>query len=366
MKIKSLAVLVSAAVATALSSAPLTHAYDGASANIDRVSISNDESATRWFVELSGSPTALGVTSAAVGRERAAFRRAAQAAGIEFQDRFVYETLWNGLSVEASAATAGQLRAVPGVRAVYPVVNIEAPTRPDAGSIGDVASAISQTKVDIARAELGLTGKKIKVAILDTGIDYDHPDLGGCFGPGCKVAYGYDFVGNAYNASDPNNNVPVPGNDPDDCNGHGTHVAGIVGAKAAAAGGVTGVAPEVTLGAYKVFGCAGSSSADVIIAALERAYADGMQIVNQSLGAAFQWPQYPTSVVGDRLVEKGVVVIASAGNSGATGTFSGGAPGIGQEDRLPAHDVLLRRTDFGDRGNRVHRPGVQRRWAFAG
>jgi hypothetical protein len=55
---------------------------------------------------------------------------------------------------------------------------------------------------------------------------------------------------------------------------HGTHVAGITGAKAAADGGVTGVAPEVTLGAYRVFGCAGSSSSDVINAALERAYLD--------------------------------------------------------------------------------------------
>jgi minor extracellular serine protease Vpr len=331
MQLKSLAVLVSAAVATALSTAPLTHASDGNSVSTDAISISSDESATRWFVELAGPPTLYGVTPAAVGRERAAFRGAAKAAGLEFKDRFEYQTLWNGLSVEATASTASKLRAIPGVRAVYPVMNIEAPARPDAGSIGDVASAISQTKVDIARSELGLTGKNVKVAIIDTGIDYDHPDLGGCFGPGCKVAYGYDFVGNAYNAGDPNNDVPVPGDDPDDCNGHGTHVAGITGASAAEAGGVTGVAPEVTLGAYKVFGCAGSSSADVIVAALERAYADGMQVINQSLGAAFQWPQYPSSVVGDRLVEAGVVVIASAGNSGATGTFSGGAPGIGRD-----------------------------------
>jgi minor extracellular serine protease Vpr len=331
MKLKSLAVLVSAAVATALSSAPLTHASDASSLSANSISAAQDESPKRWFVELSGPAVVQGVTPGAVGREQAAFRQAAKAAGISFDEKFQYQTLWNGFSVETSFANAGKLRAIRGVQAIYPVIEIDAPARPEQGSVGNVASAIALTGVDIARADLGLTGKNIKVAIIDSGIDYHHPDLGGCFGPGCKVAYGFDFVGDAYNSGDPNNNVPIPDDDPDDCGGHGTHVAGIVGAKAAGPGGVTGVAPDVTLGAYRVFGCSGSSSADVIIAALERAYLDGMHVVNQSLGAAFQWPQYPTGTVGDRLVAQGVVVVASAGNSGANGTFSIGAPGVGRD-----------------------------------
>src|SRR5690606_40479325 len=67
---------------------------------------------------------------------------------------------------------------------------------------------------------------------LDTGIDYNLPDLGGCFGPfspgeDCRIITGHDFVGDAFNAGDPANQTPVPDNDPMDCNGHGTHVAGI-------------------------------------------------------------------------------------------------------------------------------------------
>jgi minor extracellular serine protease Vpr len=332
MNLKPFAVLASAAAVTALCGAPLGHATDAASPDELRLSIDNDESTTRWFVELAGPPTVHGVTPAAVGAERAAFRKAASAAGIEFSERFQFETLWNGLSIEAGTSEANKLRAVPGVKAVYPVVEVAAPPRPQHGSAPDVDASIVLTGVDIARSELGLTGQGIKVAVVDTGIDYDHPDLGGGFGPGYKVAYGYDFVGDDYDASGQGGSpIPVPDDDPDDCNGHGTHVAGIVGASAADADGVTGVAPEVTLGAYRVFGCGGSASADVIIAALERAYLDGMQIINQSLGAAFQWPSYPTAVVGDRLVEQGVVVIASAGNQGAFGTFSGGAPGIGRD-----------------------------------
>ncbi|HAX81260.1 MAG TPA: peptidase S8, partial [Actinobacteria bacterium] len=111
----------------------------------------------------------------------------------------------------------------------------------------------------------------------------------------------------------------------DDCQGHGTHVSGIVGAN----GEVIGVAPDVTFGAYRVFGCDGSTTADIMIAAMERALADDMDILNMSIGSAFTWPQYPTAVASDLLVDAGMVVVASIGNSGANGTFSAGAPGLG-------------------------------------
>lgn len=65
----------------------------------------------------------------------------------------------------------------------------------------------------------------------DTGVDYKHPALGGCFGSGCKVAFGHDFVGDAYDNGSPEKDVPKPDKDPMDCAGHGTHVAGIVAAR---------------------------------------------------------------------------------------------------------------------------------------
>jgi subtilisin family serine protease len=186
------------------------------------------------------------------------------------------------------------------------------------------------TGADIAQSDLGYTGTGIKVAVMDTGIDYDHPDLGGCFGPGSRVAFGYDLVGDSFNADDTDPNFdpnPQPDDDPDDCQGHGTHVAGIVGAN----GEVVGVAPDVTLGAYRVFGCDGSTFSDIMIAAMEMALADGMDVLNMSIGSSYQWPQYPTAQASDRLVNKGMVVVASIGNSGATGTYSAGAPGVGEK-----------------------------------
>ncbi len=332
MRISSLGVLLSTAVVTALGAGGVMPA--ATADEVSSVSISQSETPDRWFVQLAGKAKVHGASASQVAAEKQAFRDAAKAAGVTFKERFAYDTLWNGFSVQVDGANLAALRSVPGVKAVFPVVLVDGPPRSatDGESSVDLATAVTQTGVDLARSQLGLTGQGIKVAIIDTGIDYDHPDLGGGFGPGYKVAYGYDLVGDGYDAAGSGDAlIPQPDDDPDDCAGHGSHVAGIVGAKAASASGVTGVAPDVTLGAYRVFGCAGSSSSDVIIAALERAYADGMQVVNQSLGAAFQWPEYPTAQVSNTLVQAGVVVVASAGNNGATGSWSLGAPGVASD-----------------------------------
>ena len=100
--------------------------------------------------------------------------------------------------------------------------------------------------------EEGYSGKGIKVAIIDSGIDYNHPDLGGCFGKGCKVSFGYDLVGDEFLPG----LLPQPDEDPyDNCHGHGTHVAGIIASNLNEMG-FYGVAPAVELGMYRVLGCA--------------------------------------------------------------------------------------------------------------
>ena len=288
-----------------------------------------EDFASAWFVELRGTPAADGGSLADLTAEKKAFRAAAKAAGVTYQERYSFDTLWNGFSVQVDEANLSKLTRLSQVKTVYPVVSVAMPeTQP--GDNPDLATAIAMTQADIAQNTLGLTGAGVRVAIMDTGIDVDHPDLGGCFGPGCRVEIGYDFVGNAYNndsTSPGYNPVPTPDNYPDDCAGHGSHVAGIVGAN----GTVKGVAPGVTFGAYRVFGCAGSTSADIMIAAMERILDDGADVLNMSIGSSFQWPQYPTAAAADRLVNHGVVVVASAGNNGANGLFATGAPALGEK-----------------------------------
>ncbi|KAG8936970.1 hypothetical protein FRC02_009107 [Tulasnella sp. 418] len=190
----------------------------------------------------------------------------------------------------------------------------------------DTFSTHVMTGVDKLHAE-GLTGKGIKVAVLDTGIDYRHPALGGGFGPGFKVDHGYDFVGDAYTGS----NTPVPDNDPLDCGGHGTHVSGIIAASLDTNFNFSGVAPSASLGGYRVFGCEGSVSDDVLVEALLRAYKDGNDILSLSLGGAQGWTSAVTAVVASRIAAAGRIVTIAAGNDGQYGSWYASAPGTGKD-----------------------------------
>ena len=279
-----------------------------------------DETPNAYFVELKGSA--------------AAFRTEAKAEGLQYSERFAYGRLFNGLSIKVGKGQLNTLQGLSSVKATYPVLRAEL----EPVSTPDLATAVVMTGADLANSS-GFTGTGVKVAVMDTGIDYDHADLGGdgttrsnsSVFPTARVIAGHDFVGDAFNA-DPNsaafNPTPSPDAFPDDCNGHGTHVSGIVGAN----GTVKGVAPDVTFGAYRVFGCEGSTTADIMLAAMERALADGMHILNMSIGSAFQtWPQYPTAAGADALVDAGMVVVTSIGNSGVDGLYSASAPGVGNK-----------------------------------
>lgn len=99
------------------------------------------------------------------------------------------------------------------------------------------------------------------------------------------MAFGTDLVGDAYTGS----NTPIPKADPKDCAGHGTHVAGIIAASNDPY--VLGVAPNATLGIYKVFGCDGSTSNDVLISAFLQAHNYGVDLITASIGGASGWPE---------------------------------------------------------------------------
>ncbi|GHC93618.1 hypothetical protein GCM10007079_43230 [Nocardiopsis terrae] len=277
-----------------------------------------------WFIELESPPTSRGTASARVDDEHEEFRAEAEEYGLEYSERLSFSELWNGVSVEMDDAQVGTAREIPGVAAIHPVIRHEIPEQDD--SAPEMDTALGMTGADVVQSELGLSGEGLRVAVMDTGVDYTHPDLGGSSEfPSERVVAGHDFVGDDFNAGDPASSTPAPDDDPQDCNGHGTHVAGIIGAE----GEVTGVAPDVTFGAYKVFGCSGSTTSDIMVAAMEQALADNMDVLNMSIGSAHSWPQYPTAVASDNLVDEGMVVVASIGNSGDTGLYSAGAPGLG-------------------------------------
>jgi subtilisin family serine protease len=267
------------------------------------------------------------------------FRKQAKSVDLKYTERYAFKRLFKGVSVRIDPNDVGKLAGVASVSGVYPARYYS--VGPTSTVSPDLATAIKMTGADIAQNQLGLTGAGVKVAVMDTGIDLDHKDLGGDGIAGAphlnsRVVSQWDFVGDAYD-SDPESPTynPAPSPDPvaDDCNGHGTHVAGIVGAdQASGPDGALGVAPKVSFGAYRVFGCDGSTTDDVMIAAMERIQADGMNVLNMSLGDSFNnWAESPTAAAADALVDAGIVVVASIGNSGAQGIYSAGAPGVGKK-----------------------------------
>ncbi|EFQ32840.1 subtilase [Colletotrichum graminicola M1.001] len=244
-------------------------------------------------------------------------------------------TLFKGASIQfndldTADAKAAQLAQLPSVKNMWPVRTYGIPDSEVVwtGTQGrdyvdvkkrqlgnDTFSTHVQTQVDKLHRN-GVTGKGIKVAVIDTGIDYLHPALGGCFGPGCLVSYGTDLVGNNYDGF----NEQVPDPDPMDCGGHGTHVAGIIAAQSNPFG-FLGTAPGVTLGAYKVFGCEGQVGNDVLIAAYNRAFEEGSNIITASIGGPSGWTDEPWAATVSRIVDAGVPCTVSAGNSGDQGIF---------------------------------------------
>ncbi|KAK2596794.1 hypothetical protein QQS21_006123 [Conoideocrella luteorostrata] len=177
----------------------------------------------------------------------------------------------------------------------------------------DTYSTHAMAQVNKLRAK-GFTGKGIRIAVIDSGIDYTHPALGGCFGNGCLVSFGTDLVGDAFTGV----NKPVPGPNPRDCLGHGSHVAGIIAAQPNSLG-FTGAAPDVTLGSYRVLGCRGKTSDDALIAAYSKAFEDGANIITASMGGEGGWSEYPWSMVVSRIMEQGVPCTLADGNASENG-----------------------------------------------
>ena len=187
----------------------------------------------------------------------------------------------------------------------------------------------------------GYTGAGIKVAVVDTGIDPDHPDFSG------RIVAGASFVGDDYR----------------DGNGHGTHVAGTVaGSGAAQDSKYKGVAPGALLYIAQSLDRHGGGSMSTVMAGIEWAVEQGVQVINMSLGGAGPSDgQDALSLTCNAAVERGIVVCVAAGNAGPGGETVG-APGaaadvitIGAVDR---QDGIARFSSRGPTADGRRKPDV--------
>jgi minor extracellular serine protease Vpr len=245
----------------------------------------------------------------------------------------------NAVAARVDAAALPALAALPGVAKVRPVVHYEL-------ALGETVPYVGGAAVQ-AR---GFDGSGVTVAILDSGIDYTHRNLGGAgtaaayeaaYGPGgdgslaasrdglfptAKVVEGFDFVGEEWPLGERSED-----DDPIDINTHGTHVADIVAGRSAD-GTHKGMAPGASLLAVKVCSAVASACNGVaLIKAVDYAldpngdgdFSDAADVLNLSLGSDYGQPEDDLSFALGNAVKLGVVVVASAGNGGNLATISG-------------------------------------------
>ncbi|MGW0955870.1 S8 family serine peptidase [Streptomyces sp. NPDC002545] len=199
---------------------------------------------------------------------------------------------------------------------------------------GDMAESNAQIGTPQAW-ESGLTGKGVTVAVLDTGVDAEHPDLAG------RVSQSKSFI---------------EGQEVADRNGHGTHVTSTVGGSGAASDGKEkGVAPDATLAVGKVLTDQGFGSESQIIAGMEWAARDvHAKVVSMSLGSSegSDGTDPMAQAVNTLSKETGALFVIAAGNSGAPGTI--GSPGTADSAlTVGAVDSADRAASFTSQGPRT-------------
>ncbi|PKG22822.1 peptidase S8 [Niallia nealsonii] len=215
-----------------------------------------------------------------------------------------FHEIFNGFSVEGHLGEIQKLKKEQAVEIVSEVQTYSAEEENPVQLIG--ADPISSTLQNKSKP---LTGKGVKIGVIDTGIDYQHPDLRKNFKGGWdfidKDKYPMETVGKGVK-----NTL------------HGTHVAGII----AADGKIKGVAPNAEIIAYRALGPGGTGTTEQILAAIEQAIKDKVDIVNLSLGSEVNGPDLPISAALNKVVEKGIIAVAAAGNSGPL-DWTVGSPG---------------------------------------
>jgi len=257
----------------------------------------------------------------------------------------------NGIKVDVHASQVAALSALPGVVKVLPVGHYH---------LNNIVSVPFIGVPTVWQGTPGFRGEGIKIAIIDTGVDYTHANFGGpgttaafavaqgtstqpadptLFGPDApKVKGGTDLVGDNYDAgsTDPAKNTPMPDPNPLDCNGHGSHVSGTAAGFGVTSTGATyqgpydssiyaspqnfrigpGVAPKADLYMVRAFGCAGSASTDVIVEAIDWAVQHDMDVISMSLGSDEATGDTADALASTNAANAGIIVVAAAGNAG--------------------------------------------------
>ncbi|MBL8287638.1 MAG: S8 family serine peptidase [Rubrivivax sp.] len=291
--------------------------------------------------------------SASVKAAMSAQRTAIRAQHVEAAARFAslgatelarVSVAHNAVAVRVDAAQLASLAALPGVLRVRPVIDYSL-------HLGETVPYAGGAALQAA----GFDGTGVRVAVLDSGVDYTHRNLGGpgtpadyaacfaqrtaapsgacaaLFGPGApKVIGGYDFVGESWPTT-----AEAPDPNPLDQQGHGSHVADIIAGRSAD-GTHKGMAPQARILAVKVCSAVATSCSGIaLLQGVDFALdpngdgdmSDAVDVINLSLGTDYGQIEDDLSLALTHAVDAGVVVVASAGNGGDR-PYKVGSPSI--------------------------------------
>ena len=238
-----------------------------------------------------------------------------------------HHSLFNGVFMRVPQHMVESIAQLPEVFSVMPnvevAIELPASTEDEFGSDDFMREAVKLFNVDMIHNMLGFTGQGIRVAVLDTGIDYTHPRFQPYQDPETGRIRGWNYM---YDTDDIM-----------DAHGHGTHVSG----------SVIALAPDVELWHFQVMDTGGFATLGSVVSGIEAAH-QHVDVMNLSLG---QWgtdhPFFPWSVAVNLAMLDGTVVIVAAGNEGPNAS-SLRSPGAACLAISVASGTLGGRNDFGD------------------
>lgn len=262
--------------------------------------------------------------------------------GAELAVRYQFTYLTNAFSIETEFENLEKIATLDNVKTVF-VMPIYDPVATDETVDPHTSSAGEMTGVAQVWQDLGYTGEGMKIAVIDTGLDLDHPSFAAepettdssltqadiaavledlnayakrdtitakTLYRSAKVPFAFNYVDNNLTAD----------HSADSMGDHGTHVSGIAAANKTEGTSVVGMAPDAQIIVMKVFGAAGGAYTDDIVAALEDAMTLGCDVVNLSLGSTAGFTSSDTEIdlIYERLASQDIIATISAGNDGTS------------------------------------------------
>lgn len=274
-----------------------------------------------------------------VKAQQAKVKKELTAKQVQMTQGYTFDTVLNGFAATIRANDIPKLLSVEGITLIEPDATVYAseeittksPKSPKSSELikDEQLEAQMNTSISFLGIEKlwneGIEGQGIKVAVLDTGIDADHPEFAGIYKGGKNFIPNSSTYAKPRADDDASETLPSerPTGTPEfNANGssfytsHGTHVAGTIAAIGANEFGIKGIAPKVDLYAYRVLGAYGSGATSGIVKAIETAVIEEMDVINLSLGGGANTETDAGSFAINNAMMAGTIGVVATGNSG--------------------------------------------------